>query len=40
MADGKAMERKPRTTETREASERPKSWEPPQVLPDPEPQDG
>jgi hypothetical protein len=40
MADGKATERKPRDTETRENSERVKSWEPPQVLPDPEPQDG
>ena len=40
MADEQAIERKPRTTETREASERPKSWSPPQVLPDPEPQDG
>jgi hypothetical protein len=40
MADGKAMERKPRDTETRDTSERVRSWEPPQVLPDPEPQDG
>tara|TARA_R110002020_G_scaffold18695_3_gene65004 strand:+ start:14331 stop:14801 length:471 start_codon:yes stop_codon:yes gene_type:complete len=40
MADGKATERKPREAETRAASERNKSWEPPQVLPDPSPQDG
>lgn len=40
MADGKATERKPRETEIRAASEREKSWEPPQVLPDPTPQDG
>ena len=40
MADGKATERKPRDMETRDDSERVKSWEPPQVLPDPEPQDG
>jgi len=40
MADGKAIERKPREAETRAASERNKSWEPPQVLPDPSPQDG
>jgi len=40
MADGKATERKPRETETRAASERHRAWEPPQVLPDPEPQDG
>ena len=40
MADGKATERKPRDMETRDDSERVKSWEPPQVLPDPVPQDG
>jgi|TARA_R100001244_G_scaffold38954_2_gene35229 hypothetical protein len=40
MADGKATERKPRETETRAASEREKSWEPPQVLPDPTPEEG
>jgi hypothetical protein len=40
MADGKATERKPRETETRAASERERAWEPPQVLPDPKPQDG
>ena len=40
MADGKATERKPRETETRDSVEREKSWEPPQVLPDPKPQDG
>ena len=40
MADGKGPERKPRETETRVASERDTSWEPPQVLPDPAPQDG
>jgi len=40
MADTQATERKPRDTETRAASEREKSWEPPQVLPDPTPQDG
>ena len=40
MADGKARERNPREIETREVSERSKTWEPPQVLPDPTPQDG
>jgi len=40
MTDGTATERKPRETETRAASERSRAWEPPQVLPDPEPQDG
>jgi hypothetical protein len=40
MADGKATERKPRETETRAATERERAWEPPQVLPDPKPQDG
>ena len=42
MADLKAAktERKPRETETRESSTRPKTWEPPQVLPDPTPQEG
>ncbi len=40
MADGKATERKPRETETRASVEREKSWEPPQVLPDPTPQNG
>jgi|TARA_R110002020_G_scaffold288701_1_gene504185 hypothetical protein len=40
MTDGKATERKPRETETRAASERERAWEPPQVLPDPKPQDG
>ena len=40
MADGTATERKPRSTETRAASEREHAWEPPQVLPDPTPQSG
>jgi hypothetical protein len=40
VADGTATERKPRATETRAASERERAWEPPQVLPDPTPQDG
>ena len=40
MADGKATERKPRETETRADSEREKPWEPPQVLPDPTPEEG
>jgi hypothetical protein len=40
MAETRATERKPRETETRESSESTKAWEPPQVLPDPQPQDG
>tara|TARA_R110000824_G_scaffold19542_11_gene75485 strand:- start:13 stop:486 length:474 start_codon:yes stop_codon:yes gene_type:complete len=41
MADiAAADERTPRETDSREAGERKKSWEPPQVLPDPSPQDG
>ena len=40
MADVEGTERKPRQADDREASVREKSWEPPQVLPDPEPQDG
>ena len=41
MADiAAADERTPRETDSREAGERKKSWEPPQVLPDPAPQDG
>jgi hypothetical protein len=40
MAETKATERKPRETENRESSESVKAWEPPQVLPDPVPQDG
>lgn len=42
MADLTAAktERKPREIDTRESSEREKSWEPPQVLPDPTPQEG
>jgi len=40
MADIEADERKPREADSREAGERVKSWEPPQVLPDPAPQDG
>ena len=40
MADIAADERTPRETVSREADERTKSWEPPQVLPDPAPQDG
>lgn len=32
--------RTPRSLETRERSSRRKSWQPPQLLPDPEPQDG
>ena len=40
MADKQATERKPRETETRASVEREKSWEPPQVLLDPTPQDG
>ncbi len=40
MADIAADERTPRETDSREAGEREKSWEPPQVLPDPAPQDG
>ena len=40
MADEKATERKPREIETRAVSERERAWEPPQVLPDPTPQDG
>ena len=40
MADIAADERTPREAESREADERTKSWEPPQVLPDPAPQDG
>ena len=37
---GANQERKPREMESREASERVATWEPPQVLPDPTPQDG
>tara|TARA_R100000789_G_scaffold406_1_gene1789 strand:+ start:350 stop:814 length:465 start_codon:yes stop_codon:yes gene_type:complete len=33
-------ERTPRREETRETTERKKSWSPPNVLPDPEPRDG
>ena len=40
MAETKAPERKPREAEDRESSETAKAWEPPQVLPDPKPQDG
>ena len=40
MADIAADERTPREADSREADEREKSWEPPQVLPDPAPQDG
>jgi len=40
MADIAADERTPREAESREADERTKSWEPPQVLPDPAPQAG
>ena len=40
MADIAADERTPREADSREAGEREKSWEPPQVLPDPAPQDG
>ena len=41
MADiAAADERTPREPDSREAGERKKSWEPPQVLPDPAPQDG
>jgi hypothetical protein len=40
MSDISADERTSRETESREASEREKPWEPPQVLPDPAPQDG
>ena len=40
MADIAADERTPREADSREAGERKKSWEPPQVLPDPAPQDG
>ena len=40
MADIAADERTPREAESREAGERTKPWEPPQVLPDPAPQDG
>ena len=40
MADIAADERTPREAESREVDERTKSWEPPQVLPDPAPQDG
>ena len=40
MADIAADERTPRETDSREAGEREKSWEPPQVLPDPAPQGG
>jgi hypothetical protein len=40
MADVRGSERKPRQTDTREEQVRSKSWEPPQVLPDPAPQDG
>mgnify|MGYP003644769818 FL=1 len=42
MAELKAAktERKPRDMETRGVSERERAWEPPQVLPDPKPQDG
>ena len=40
MADIAADERTPREAESREVDERTKSWEPPQVLPDPAAQDG
>jgi|TARA_Y100000310_G_scaffold239177_1_gene242744 hypothetical protein len=40
MADIAADERTPRETDSREANEREKPWEPPQVLPDPAPQGG
>ena len=40
MADIAADERTPRETDSRAAGEREKSWEPPQVLPEPAPQDG
>ena len=40
MADVAGSERKPRQTQTRETEVREKSWEPPQVLPDPTPQEG
>ena len=40
MADVRATERKTRQADTRENQVRDKPWEPPQVLPDPEPQEG
>lgn len=40
MADVRGTERKPRQAEARETQVREKAWEPPQVLPDPEPQEG
>jgi hypothetical protein len=40
MADVRGTERKPRQAKARETQVRDKAWEPPQVLPDPEPQEG
>ena len=40
MADVRGTERKPRQTDTRDQQVSTKAWEPPQVLPDPTPQDG